>query len=65
MKVFNTPNGTLTLTHIQWVEPVRQTTNGYAFDIHLKGETCNLAFDSENEALYTFDELMRKLMEAP
>ena len=64
MKIFKTPNGTLILAHIQWIESVRQTTNGYAFDIHLKGEICNLAFDSENEALYTFDELMRILMEA-
>lgn len=63
MNVFDTPNGHIILNHVQWVEPIRQTSNGYAIDVHLKGEICNLAFTTEGEAVYTLDELLRVLVE--
>jgi len=63
LKVFETPNGHIILDFVQWVEPVRQTANGYAFDVHLKGEVCNLAFIDEAVALDTLDRLLRALIE--
>ena len=63
MKLFNSPIGYIVLAHVQLVEPVRKTGNGFAFDVHLSGYVCNLAFNSEADANYGFDELIEVLQE--
>jgi len=63
MSVFETNNGHIILNYVQWIEPIRRTSNGYAFDIHLLNEVCNLAFENEGEAENTLDQLIRALTE--
>ena len=48
LNIFTTPCGDINLSFVQWVDPIRKTDNGYAFDVHLMGEICPLFFGGDD-----------------